>query len=197
MLKNAGLAGLLGTLFYLLLLSILRGTEAEFSSAPDWGFRALLIFPVLWVLWRQRINFRRLGQPWGFVSGLKLAALSGLFLVLGLASAVYVHRAYLSPEYQLKAQEVYLQNRRNQMQVNRLQKIRTEENRSSLNENDLALIESGLAKHSEQTAYFFTPIGGFYATLLYAALWSLGISLTLAYLLQDSAGPKPQKAKAP
>lgn len=183
--KNILTSAGLGSLLYFGVLWLLSGSDAQFSALPDWAFRIILALVIFFALFRQRLLDR--GRM-GFLRGLQTAGLTGLLLALGMGLGVYLLQSQLDPGYGKRAEAKYAENRKAQMLAKRLETARRE-NRTELNEEDRRLVEQGLAKHLEQTAYFFTPAGGMYATWIYASFWVVGISLTGAFLFQTKGKP--------
>jgi lipopolysaccharide export LptBFGC system permease protein LptF len=186
-LKHSAYIGTLCGLGYFVAVVFIHLIGLSYSEMINWVFRIAIVVACIWAVISFRIaNNNKISFGRGFVVGI----LTTIVLGACMAVAALIFYNVVAPEYHPKAQEIYEEKREEQMYAKELikKRVRSEEAdediraKIRLNAEDTAKIQSGLKKHMEQTAYYFTANAQAIINFIYSLIWGLAIALSVAYM---------------
>ncbi len=170
-----------GGITYLFGRYIIFKTGNDFTSAPDWLFRLVLVgFVTLSIILQKKSNQNRITIREGFTAG----AITTCFLAMFIAISTWFYCDVVNQKYTEEYKTAYRElHYENMMRAY----IYKEWGRDTITQGAMDTVNRGLDLNiSNQTATLFTTKGQVVVSLIYTFFWGLAVAITVAMLSQNT-----------
>jgi len=181
--KQAAYLGSLTGLGYFVGIIVMHWAGMGLGDWINWVYRIAVITAIIWTVMALRLrNPAKLSFLKAYSGGLMVSAVLGLWMMV----SAFIFYGQVAPNYLQEYEVFYERNREAQMYKTQHKNINAElaENQAAkaLTAQDSLIVQKGLEKHMEGTAYFFSVSGQAVINLVYSLVWGLLVSLPVAYM---------------
>lgn len=181
--KQAAYLGSLTGLGYFVGITLMHWAGMGLGDWINWVYRIAVITAIVWTIMALRLrNPAGLSFLKAYSGGLMVSAVLGLWMM----ASAFIFYGQIAPDYLQEYETFYVRNREAQMYKTQLKNINAElaedQAPKELTAQDSLIVQNGLEKHMEGTAYFFSVSGQAVINLIYSLVWGLLVSLPVAYM---------------
>ncbi|WCL81934.1 DUF4199 domain-containing protein [Saprospira sp. CCB-QB6] len=181
--KQAAYLGSLTGLGYFVGITLMHWAGMGLGDWINWVYRIAVITAIVWTIMALRLrNPAGLSFLKAYSGGLMVSAVLGLWMM----ASAFIFYGQIAPDYLQEYETFYVRNREAQMYKTQLKNINAElaedQAAKELTAQDSLIVQNGLEKHMEGTAYFFSVSGQAVINLIYSLVWGLLVSLPVAYM---------------
>ncbi|EJF54324.1 hypothetical protein SapgrDRAFT_2668 [Saprospira grandis DSM 2844] len=181
--KQAAYLGSLTGLGYFVGITLMYWAGMGLGDWINWVYRIAVITAIIWTIMALRLRYPSgLSFLKAYSAGLMASSVLGLWMLI----SAFLFYGQIAPNYLQEYEAFYQRNREVQMYQTQYKNINAEleeeQTSRALTTQDSLIVQKGLEKHMEGTAYFFTVSGQAVINLIYSLVWGLLVSLPIAYM---------------